>query len=253
MVNLFCGDCNNVMEEVLNTESVDLILTSPPYNMTKRKGGYADKCKRYDEYNDWKPEEEYLSWMVMTFNNFDRVLKQNGVVLFNFSYSIENPSMPYKLVANIIANTRFNLVDTLIWKKKSGVPFPANKYRLSRIWEFVFVFVKKGNENNFNIYKNIKSVSEKTGQIYYEVIYNFFEAKNNDGACELNKATFSTQMVERLLNIYACEDTLVLDPFMGTGTTGVACCKNNIDFIGIEISKKQFEYAKNRIDLNQEE
>ena len=101
--------------------------------------------------------------------------------------------------------------------------------------------------------KNIKSVSEKTGQTYYEVIYNFFEAKNNDGACELNKATFSTQMVERLLNIYACEDTLVLDPFMGTGTTGVACCKNNIDFIGIEISKKQFEYAKNRMNLNQEE
>lgn len=161
MVNLFCGDCNNIMEGVLNTESVDLILTSPPYNMTKRKGGYADKCKRYDEYNDWKPEEEYLSWMVTTFNNFDKVLKQNGVVLFNFSYSIENPSMPYKLVANIIANTRFNLVDTLIWKKKSGVPFPANKYRLSRIWEFVFVFVKKGNENDFNIYKNVKSVSKK--------------------------------------------------------------------------------------------
>ena len=122
MVNLFCGDCNNIMGGVLNTESVDLILTSPPYNMTKRKGGYADKCKRYDEYNDWKPEEEYLSWMVTTFNNFDKVLKQNGVVLFNFSYSIENPSMPYKLVANVIANTRFNLVDTLIWKKKSGIP-----------------------------------------------------------------------------------------------------------------------------------
>ena len=125
--------------------------------MTKRKGGYADKCKRYDEYNDWKPEKEYLSWMRTTFNNFDKVLKQNGVVLFNFSYSIENPSMPYKLVADIIANTRFNLVDTLIWKKKNAVPFPANKYRLSRIWEFIFVFVKTGNENNFNIYKNIKA------------------------------------------------------------------------------------------------
>ena len=72
-------------------KSVDVILTSPPYNMTKRKGGYADKQARYDKYNDWKDEDEYKSWTCNVFNSLDRVIKPNGIILYNFSYSIENP------------------------------------------------------------------------------------------------------------------------------------------------------------------
>ena len=152
MIDLRCGDCLDIMKEVSNN-SVDLIITSPPYNMTKRKGGYADKIKRYDEYIDWKPENEYIDWMIKVFNNFDKVLNDYGVILFNFSYSIENPSLPFKLINSILENTNFTLIDTIIWKKKNGIPFPANKHRLSRIWEFIFVIVKKGYENNFNIHK----------------------------------------------------------------------------------------------------
>ncbi len=72
----------------------NLVLTSPPYNMTKRPGGDADSG-RYDEYDDWKTPEEYLEWSVDIFNHFDDVLIEDGVVLYNFSYSIENPSFPY--------------------------------------------------------------------------------------------------------------------------------------------------------------
>lgn len=247
MIDLRCGDCLEVMKDIPD-KSIDLIITSPPYNMTYRKGGYADKVRRYDEYNDWKPENEYLDWSVSIFKEFEQILDDFGVILYNFSYSIENPSLPYKMIMNILEKTEFNLVDTIIWKKKNGIPFPANKYRLSRIWEFIFVIVKKGHENNFNIYKKIKSISEKTGQKYYEVIYNFIEAKNNDGSNNINKATFSSEMVTKLLNIFANENTTVLDPFMGTGTTGIACKKFGINFIGIEISKKQYDYAKNRIE-----
>ena len=224
MINLRCGDCLELMKNIPE-KSIDLIITSPPYNMTKRKGGYADKTRRYDEYNDWKPETEYIDWLTTIFNQFNKVMNDKGVILFNFSYSIENPSLPYKLINSILLNTNFNIVDTIIWKKKNGIPFPANKYRLSRIWEFVFVIVKKGKENDFNIYKKIKSISEKTKQKYYEPLYNYIEAKNNDGSTELNKATFSSEMVIKLLRIYVNKDTVVYDPFMGTGTTGVACSK----------------------------
>ena len=247
MIDLKCGDCLELMKDMPN-KSVDLIITSPPYNMTKRKGGYADKIRRYDEYNDWKPEGEYLNWLVDVFNEFDNVMNDKGVILFNFSYSIENPSLPYKLINNILEKTNFTLADTIIWKKKNGIPFPANKYRLSRIWEFIFVIVKKGYENDFNIYKKVKSISEKTKQMYYEVLYNFIEARNNDESTELNKATFSSEMVLKLLSIYANKDTVVYDPFMGTGTTGVGCKKFGCSFIGNEISTKQFEYAKKRIN-----
>ena len=61
-----CLDTINKMDP----KSVNCVLTSPPYNMTKRKGGYADKQLRYDEYQDWKSEEEYNQWTVSIFQEF---------------------------------------------------------------------------------------------------------------------------------------------------------------------------------------
>lgn len=251
---IYNEDCIETMSKHLKPKSIDIVITSPPYNMTKRKGGLSDSG-RYDVYNDWKTEEDYCMWTYEIFNNIRRVLKDEGVILYNFSYSIENPSLPFKLVAGIEANTNYRLVDTIIWKKKSGLPFPANRYRLSRICEFVFVFVNKDNMNNYTNNRHIKSVSEKTGQSYYDVQYNFIEAANNDGKCSLNQATFSSELVTQLLSMYCNseEKRLVYDPFMGTGTTAAACIKydageNKIEFFGSEISKEQCEYAEERVN-----
>jgi DNA modification methylase len=87
----------------------------------------------------------------------------------------------------------------------------------------------------------------KTGQAAYENIYNFIEAKNNDGACPYNKATYSTELCEKLLALYARPDAVVYDPFMGSGTTAVACKKMGLTYIGSEISKNQCEWAEKRI------
>lgn len=250
---IYNEDCFVTMHERFISKRIDLIITSPPYNMTKRKGGISD-TGRYDVYEDWKTEEEYCSWTNALFNKFNDVLNDKGVVLYNFSYSIENPSLPYKLVAEIERNTDFRLIDTIIWKKRCGIPFPANKYRLSRIFEYVFVFVKKDHMNDYNNNRKVKSVSEKTGQSYYEVQYNYVEAANNDGKCSLNQATYSSELVMKLLDIYCPEDKsiTVYDPFMGTGTTAAGCLlsgKENIEYIlGSEISEKQCEYAENRIN-----
>ena len=64
-----------------NGDKVDCVLTSPPYNMTKRKGGYAD-TGRYDVYEDWKTEEDYLKWTVDLFNGFDGILNENRTLLY---------------------------------------------------------------------------------------------------------------------------------------------------------------------------
>ena len=157
---IYNENCFETMLKRLKLNSIDIILTSPPYNMTKRKGGVSDSG-RYDVYTDWKSEDEYIDWTIDLFDKFNNVLKDDGVVLYNFSYSIENPSLPYKLVAAIEEETNFKLVDTIIWKKKCGIPFPANKYRLSRIFEYVFVFTKQGHMNNYTNNRRIKSVSEK--------------------------------------------------------------------------------------------
>ena len=246
---IYNEDCFDTMKRMEN-ESVNLILTSPPYNMTKRKGGYAD-TGRYDVYNDWKTEEEYIDFTEKLFNEFSRVVTKDGVVLYNFGYSIENPALPYKLVANIVEHTDWRLVDTICWKKKSGLPFPANRCRLSRTWEFIFVFAKQISMDDFYIDKGVASVSEKTGQKYYNVFYNFIEARNNDEkTSKLNQATFSSELITKLLNLYAGNDFVVYDPFMGTGTTAVGCLKSekHINYIGSEISEEQVKYSQERID-----
>ena len=76
----------------------------------------------------------------------------------------------------------------------------------------------------------------------------FIEAKNNDGSCPYNKATFSSELCEKLLSLYGRANGWVYDPFMGTGTTAVACKKMGLNCIGSEISENQCEWAKNRIE-----
>ena len=245
---IYNENCFETMKKMAeNNIKVDVILTSPPYNMSKkRKGGLADSG-RYDLYKDNLEEEDYLKWTVDLFNKFDLILNKQRSIIYNFSYSIENPSLPYKLVTEIVKNTSFDLVDTIIWKKKCGLPFPANGKRLSRNWEYVFVFVRKDEVNTYENNRRVKSVSEKTKQKYYEAIYNFVEAKNNDGKCPYNQATYSTELCDKLLDIYTQDNWIVYDPFMGSGTTAVSCKKRNLNYIGSEISSQQVEYANQRI------
>jgi DNA modification methylase len=215
--------------------------------MTKRRGGYAD-TGRYDIYEDWKDEEEYIQWTVDLFNSFDKILNEKRTIIYNFSYSIENPSLPYKLVAKIEEKTPFTLLDTIIWKKACGLPFPANGKRLSRIWEFVWIFCRKEEKEIYENNRQVSSISEKTGQKYYKVDYNFIEAKNNDGKCPYNQATYSSEFCLKLLDIYCQSGWTVYDPFMGSGTTAVACKKRgDIYYIGSEISSQQCQFAEERL------
>ena len=69
----------------------------------------------------------------------------------------------------------------------------------------------------------------------------------NDGANKLNKAIFSTELVLKLLNMYATKNSVVYDSFMGTGTTAVACKQFGCKCIGSELSKEQVEYARSRL------
>lgn len=73
------------------------------------------------------------------------------------------------------------------------------------------------------------------------------EAKNNDEVCPYNKATYSSDLCTKLLKIYAPKGALVYDPFMGSGTTAVACEKMELMSRGSEISKNQCEWAINRL------
>ena len=256
---IFNEDCVVTMQRMIRGgySEVDTILTSPPYNNSRvvhtERGMENLEC-RYDSYDDNMTNEEYSNWTVGLFNLFDKILKPNGKVLYNISYGSENNECMWLTIADIVRNTNFTIADSIIWKKKSALPNNVSPNKLTRITEYVFVFCRKDEYKTFGANKKVKSISEKTGQKFYENTFNFIEAKNNDGACKLNKATYSSDLCEQLLDIYTPPHSVVYDPFNGTGTTGVACKHKNMAwYFGSELSKKQCDYSIERIEKEYEE
>lgn len=246
MICIKNGDCLELMRE-MKGNSVNIVLTSPPYNTGRNHGSMENHEVRYDIYLENRNINEYSEWTIGLFNEFDRILKKDGVVLYNMSYGNENPTQMWLTIADVIKNTNFTIADNIIWKKKSALPNNVSHNKLTRICEYVFVFCRKDEYKTFQCNKQVKSYS-KTGQKYYENVFNFIEAKNNDGSCNLNKATFSSDFVEQLLKLYSTsDDDIVLDPFMGTGTTAVGCGRLNKNCIGFELSEAQVQYALDRL------
>ena len=142
------------------------------------------------------------------------------------------------------------IADCIVWKKKSALPNNVSHNKLTRLVEYIFVICRKNEYNTFQANKKVKSIREDTGQKYYENIFNFIEAPNNDGTCKLNKATYSSDLCLQLLQIYATEEDIVYDPFMGTGTTGIGCMKfsDKMTCIGSELSEAQCKFANERIE-----
>lgn len=228
----------------LENNSIQLIITSPPYNTTRC---HLDD-RGYDIYQDDKTVDDYITWTINIFKTFDKILDKNGVILYNLSTGTENHEQMWLLLAEIIKETPFTISDVLVWKKKTAMPNPMSKNKTTRICEYIFVISRKSEYKTFNMNKRAKSY-RKTGQPNYENIYNFIEAKNNDGACNLNKATFSTELVCKLIDMYSLnENDIILDPFMGTGTTACGAIMKNRHYIGFEISEAQVNYSLNRIN-----
>ena len=233
----------------MDSDSIDVVLTSPPYNNSRTcHSEYSmrtDNC-RYDSYNDNMPNDEYIKWTLNLFNHFDKILKPNGVVLYNISYGSENPNVMWETISAIIHDTVFMVAENIIWKKPSAYPNNVSPNKLTRVVEPVFVFCRKDEYETYYTNKKVASVS-KVGQKVYENSLNDVEARNNDEQCDLNNATYSSELCEKLLKIYSPDRGTVFDPFMGTGTTAVACQRMGLSCIGTEISAKQVEYALNRV------
>ena len=253
---IFNEDCRKTIKRLIKAKRrVNVILTSPPYNTSEQSASACNADKkdlrsRYDVFVDNMSNEEYLEFSVNLFNSFDTILDKDGVVLYNLSYSAGNPSLIWETVSAICQNTPFLTADCIVWLKPSALPQNQNPNRLSRICEFVFVFCRKTEALTFQCNKPKAGVVKATGQQRWSVIPNVVRAPNNDGATsELNRATYSTSLCSQLLRIYAKKGDLVYDPFMGTGTTAVACKYLDLNCIGSELSPNQCKYAEERLSF----
>jgi DNA modification methylase len=254
---IYNEDCLETMNRV--NLKVNAVITSPPYNTGGRIEYWSNKIingvrvyeqeKRYDKYLDTKTNEEYIDWTLKIFEGYNNILEENGVVLYNISYGNESPETMWLLIAEIIKRTEFTVADCISWKKRTALPNAQSKNKLTRICEFIFVFVRKKEYLTFNTNKKSTTIS-KSGQNFYEVFYNYIEAPNNDSSNSLNKATYSTELVRKLLLLYTKEGDLIYDSFMGTGTTANACIAENRNYLGSEISNEQCMYAEKRLNIN---
>lgn len=233
---LYNGDTNEVMKFLHEEELMefDFVLTSPPYN-AHRTDFYNGEVK----INDSMTHQEHKDWLVSHFIEYDKLLKKNGIVIYNINYMSSTKNIMsnlLRIITDIEDRTNFVAIEQICWKKRIGTP--SKEARLSRVWENVFIFIRKEDWKSFHeAYKDFLAGRP-----------NYIEAPNNDFVNDINKAAFSSEMVEKLLRLYeANEKSLVLDNFMGTGTTAIGCEKIGCSSVGIELDTLTYDFSKERV------
>ncbi len=245
-------DCIVGMKE-LDAESIDICVTSPPYNLNIQ----------YGEYNDNQPRENYLSWLNDVFVEVKRVLKPNGHFFLNMGYSNIDPWVGMD-VANV-ARSQYVLQNNITWVKSvyvdgktSGHFKPINSKRFSNpTWEHLFHFTKNGDVEVDKLAVGVpyewKSNIERFDQagdlrcrgntwfVPYDTIANRKKHRGN------HPATFPVDLVEMCIKFSGVKTGTLLDPFMGSGTSAIAAMKCGIEYIGFEIDSDYFLFANDRI------
>lgn len=222
MIDLRCGDCLQVLKSI-HSESIDLVVTDPPYRTIsggnkseKWRSGYASSVlykndgKIFDNNNI-----EFSDWLPEVY----RVLKDG-----THFYCMTNVLNINKIIIEA-EKVGFYLHNILVWEKNTA---NANRWYMKNC-EFT-LFFKKGKA------KTINNPSSK-------MIHRF----NNPVGNKLHPTQKPVELMQFYITNSSKENEIVLDPFMGSGSTGVACVNTNRNFIGIELDKNYFEIAKKRI------
>ena len=224
-IKLINGNCLDTLKNIPN-ESIDLIVTDPPYPTTSRgNAGNSGGMLQKDINKKGK---------VFTYNNinckeyapeFYRVLKDGShcYVMTNHINLID--------MLNTFTDVGFHFIKSLIWNKGNKI---MGQYYMSQ-YEYILFFRKgKGKKINNCGTSDILSIPNK-------------KTKDKDGK-NIHDTEKPIELMEVLVNNSSQENELVLDPFMGVGSTGLACIKNNRNFIGIEIDENYFTIAKSRLE-----
>lgn len=234
---ILCGDSALTLP-TLQSESVDLVLTSPPY----------DNLRKYNGYNfDFETIAKELF----------RVVKNGGVMVWIVGDATINggeSGTSFKQALKFM-ELGFKLHDTMIFEKNSST-FPArkNSNRYTQIFEYMFIFSKgKINANLIcdkpNKWAGYKDFSGKLKNPVpeYSPRTNIWRYTTSFNDKTSHPAVFPEALAKDHILTWSNEGALVLDPFMGSGTTGKMALLNNRNFIGVEISKEYCNEAFERI------
>lgn len=222
-MQLILGDCIEYMKTVPDN-TFDLIITSPPYNLGKN---HHTGNNRFDPYPDDMPEMEYQEWQIKVLTECHRVLKPNGSMFYNHKNRIKNHQQisPYEW----IFKTPFIVKQELVWFNRSQ---NFDKIRFYPMTERIYWLSK----NKQTLFRNNINHHDLFGR----------EEWKAEGISKEHKRAFPEQMVEDIMSCFPT-GILTFDPFMGSGTTGVAALKLGRDFVGCEIVPKYYDIAKARM------
>jgi len=231
---------------------IDLVLTSPPYNNLRTYNGFTF---------DFQPTAKELF----------RVVKEGGVVVWvvgdeTINGSESGTSFTQALYFKEIG---FNLHDTMIWRKQTFTDTGSLRVKYGNVFEYMFI-ISKGKVKTFNPIKdreNTSSGSKKHGTVRqkngetrpissigkeipkYGQRFNIWKISNAGKSGNKHPATFPKQLAKDHITSWSNEGDIIFDPFMGSGTTAIACLGLGRKYIGCEISSEYCKLAEERIKL----
>lgn len=225
---LYLGNSYTMIKELKqNNVKVNHIITDPPYNISQENNFTTMKNPRKGvDFGEWDKGFDLYNWI----SDYSEILDKNGSMIIFCSY---------RFISHIIDKLESSgmvVKDTIIWKKSNPMPRNIDR-RYVQDTEFAVWAVKKNSKWVFNKPEN-KSY-----------LRSCFETSTVSGKEKTGHPTQkSLKLMEDLIKIHTNENDIILDPFMGSGSTGVASIKNNRKFIGIELQKEYFEIACNRLE-----
>lgn len=238
---IIASSCEN-MKDIPNN-SLHLMITSPPYNVSK-------------EYDNDLSLNEYLNLLKNCFTETYRVLVDGGRACINIANIGRKPYIPLSdYVSKIMIEIGFNMRGEIIWNKSAGAGIStawgsfqsASNPILRDVHEYILIF-SKGN------YKRERDKEEKelrkdniTKEEFIEWTKSVWTMNTESAKRIGHPAPFPEELPNRLIKLFSFTNDIVIDPFMGSGTTAIAAIKNKRNFVGYEINKEYINLANNRI------
>lgn len=235
MLKLILGDSLDELKKI-DDESISCIVTSPPYN----KKGLIGKVKPgnqvwkkfnidYNSYGDDLKEDDYKNWMVQILDEMYRVLKKDGSIFFNHKPRRHNNKV--YLPTDFISKSKLDLYQLIIWNRLSSPNI--RKDVLLPCTEHIYWLTK----SKPKVFKN------NVDKQFHSEVWIINPDKNTQ-----HPAPFPQKLVENCILLSTEENDVVLDPFLGSGTSGIVASRLNRNFIGIEIDEKYMGLSKSLLE-----
>lgn len=232
---IICGDALEIMRQ-FPSESIDLVVTSPPYNLKNssgngmkdgRGGKWANAAlqKGYSHHADCMPHQEYVDWQRNCLQEMLRLIPETGAIFYNHKWRVQNGLLQDR--TDIVNG--FPVRQIIIWKRRGGFNF--NQGYFLPTYEVIYLITK----SKFKLVPKANACGD---------VWEFMQEFKNE-----HPAAFPVALIERIISSTTAK--LILDPFMGSGTTAIASINLRRNFIGIDISPDYCKMAETRIKSHQ--